>query len=337
MLIGVNLLGLSARPSVERTFVRQFLFALERGKHSSKPLLIVRPGEEGLFGGWHAVAAEHPREAGAVAARAGAQVLMSPLEEAVPKPPIPQVAYIFDARPFLEAPSKRGWFGGQAAPPKVPVQDLALIFAPSQFLRKQLLEDLEVPMDKVVVAPLGAAKPFRTPQQLFVEKPFLLYSGPLDRTANCGALMELFEKLAEELPHTFIIAGPPGDAEPREWPQRFLRIEAAGDAHLAALYQHCDCLVQPAQYDACGITIIEAMAAGAPIACGRTGCIPEIAGNVPFYFNPSSIDSMIGVVRRVLEEQGEAREQRIHAGQKAAAEYTWSECAWKIMHALKRL
>jgi len=337
MLIGVNLLSYRDWSFVEHTFVRQFLLALERGKHSSKPLLVVRPGDEHLFGKWHAVSAEHPKEAGEAAARAGADVLLSPLEAAVPKPPLPQCGFIFDARPFAQAPAKRGWFAKPAPPPKVPTQDFSQIFVPSQFLRKQLLEELEVPMDKVVVAPLGASKPFRTAQDLFVEKPFIFYRGPLGASANTTMLFDVFRKLASELPHTFIVASPTGGEEPGALPPRFLRVESAGETHLASLYQHCDCFVQPSVYDAAGLSIIEAMAAGAPIACGRVGCLPEIAGNVPFYFNPESSDSIIGVIRRVLDETGEARAQRSKAGQKAAAEYTWSECAWKIMHALKRL
>jgi len=87
--------------------------------------------------------------------------------------------------------------------------------------------------------------------------------------------------------------GQPAEAEPADWGPRVMRIEYCPASHLAGLYQHCDAFIQPSLYEGSGVTVLEAMRAGAPVVTSRTGGIEEVAGDTPIFFNPESTASII--------------------------------------------
>ena len=256
----------------------------------------------------------------------------------IPRCPIPQALLAFDLRPWLPTETGGGgWFArGKSADPTV-LQKAGCVVVPSEFLHKQLLQALQVPLDRVQVAPPGAMESLKNPEPVFIEQPYLLAVGATNTDRNVERLHELFARLQGEVPHALVVTGLPGDAEPASWPDRVLRVERVGWSRLAALYQHAALYVHAPAYEGCGLAVLEAMAAGAPIACGRVGALPELAGNVPYYFNAESVDSMAGVVRRALTEDAGARQKRIQVGQRATAEFTWKATAWKVLHALQRL
>ncbi|HEO71693.1 MAG TPA: glycosyltransferase, partial [Candidatus Hydrogenedentes bacterium] len=106
--------------------------------------------------------------------------------------------------------------------------------------------------------------------------------------------------------------------------------------HLAALYQHCDLFVCPSLYEGSGVAVLEAMRAGAPVATSRAGGIPEVAGDTPVYFNPESVGSIAAAIRRLVDEGPAERWRRTTFGRRIAAQYTWEQCAWKTVSALRR-
>ena len=115
-----------------------------------------------------------------------------------------------------------------------------------------------------------------------------------------------------------------------------LRIHACPVAQLAGLYQHCAMYLSAATDDGCGVTVLEAMRAGARVVASRVGAIPEVAGDIPQYFDPNSGKSLLMAVRRVLDEEPEKRAERTRVGRHRAMDYTWENCALKMLSALRR-
>jgi glycosyltransferase involved in cell wall biosynthesis len=153
---------------------------------------------------------------------------------------------------------------------------------------------------------------------------------------NIPRFRNAFDVLKDEIPHNLVVAGAPGEAEPADWGPRVIRIESCPTTYLAGLYQHCDVFVQPGIHEGSGITVLEAMRAGAPVATSRTGGVPEVAGDTPIYFNPESLSSIVASIRWAIEESPEQRLSRVKYGRQVAAEYTWERCAWKTLSAFKR-
>ena len=57
-------------------------------------------------------------------------------------------------------------------------------------------------------------------------------------------------------------------------------------AELASLMAHCSGVVFPSLYEGFGLPVIEAMAAGVPVACSNTTSLPEVAADAAILFDP---------------------------------------------------
>jgi glycosyltransferase involved in cell wall biosynthesis len=193
-----------------------------------------------------------------------------------------------------------------------------------------------VGLEKTVVAPLGVDEIFGQPQPRMVEPNYLLAVGDTHEFKNIPRLREVHATLNKESPLCLAVVGRPSEAEPDDWGSGVIRFEQLPASNLAALYQHCAVYIQPSLYEGSGVTVLEAMRAGAPVAAARVGGIPEVAGDIPFFFNPENVGSMAASIRRIFEEDPAQRRKRIHPGERMAAEFTWEKCAWKTLGAFKK-
>ena len=70
-------------------------------------------------------------------------------------------------------------------------------------------------------------------------------------------------------------------------------------AEVTALLQRCGVFAFSSVCENCPTALVEALRAGAPIACSNVGVMPEIAGDAAEYFDPSSpsdIERALGVL-----------------------------------------
>lgn len=72
--------------------------------------------------------------------------------------------------------------------------------------------------------------------------------------------------------------------------------------------------------------MIEAMAAGLPIASSNRGPMPEVLGNAGLYFNPDSVDSIAQALEALMED-APLRATLAESAWKKALEYSWERCA----------
>lgn len=97
-----------------------------------------------------------------------------------------------------------------------------------------------------------------------------------------------------------------------------------GQLHL--LYQQADVFVFPSSCENLPISLIEAMAAGLPIACSRRGPMPEILGDAGRYFNPEVVSTIVDAVVELVENESLRAKLAQNAWSKAQA-YSWEGCA----------
>jgi len=98
------------------------------------------------------------------------------------------------------------------------------------------------------------------------------------------------------------------------------------DSELHALYSECIACVLPSLHEGFGLPALEAMACGAAVIGSRTSSLPEAIGRADATFDPTSIESISALMRRVAEEhefRGELREHgKIHR-----TKFSWHESA----------
>lgn len=96
------------------------------------------------------------------------------------------------------------------------------------------------------------------------------------------------------------------------------------DGDLAELMANCAGIVFPSLYEGFGLPVIEAMAAGVPVACSNTTSLPEIAGDAALFFDPSN-PTEIARAQLALVGNEQLRAHLIQAGRRRAADFSDSD------------
>jgi glycosyltransferase involved in cell wall biosynthesis len=93
------------------------------------------------------------------------------------------------------------------------------------------------------------------------------------------------------------------------------------NVEMSALMNNSAAVVFPSLYEGFGLPVIEAMAAGVPVACSATTSIPEVAAGAAVMFDPR-IPSQIAQAMVTLVSDLDLRRKCIEAGYKRAAEFS---------------
>ena len=186
-----------------------------------------------------------------------------------------------------------------------------------------------VPLDPADVAPVLA--------RLALARPYVLAVGNLQPRKNLARLLEAWAALvganaAGE--HVLVLAG--GVRGRRTDVARMVsalrlqgRVQITGyvaDADLPALYCGATVFVCPSLHEGFGLPVLEAMAAGTPVACSRATALPETAGDAAAYFDPLDTDDIAATLIALLDHP-EMRERLRQRGVARARSFTWQDCA----------
>ena len=95
---------------------------------------------------------------------------------------------------------------------------------------------------------------------------------------------------------------------------------------LPDVYRGACAYIFPSMRETFGLTVLEAMACGVPVACARWGPLPEVAGDAAYYFDPLSTDDMATAMLAVATDEtiGSELSQR---GLAHVRFFTWERAA----------
>jgi glycosyltransferase involved in cell wall biosynthesis len=93
------------------------------------------------------------------------------------------------------------------------------------------------------------------------------------------------------------------------------------DAELAALIANCSGVIFPSLYEGFGLPVIEAMAAGVPVACSNTTSLPEVAADAAILFDPRVPTQIADAMTTLIYDEA-VRTRLIHAGLERAMEFS---------------
>ena len=91
-------------------------------------------------------------------------------------------------------------------------------------------------------------------------------------------------------------------------------------------YNKVDMFVFPSTCETFGISLLEAMTAGLPIASSDRGPMPEVLKDAGLYFNPESVTSIKNCLRFMIENRNLRQRLGIKAKQYSQT-YSWKKCA----------
>lgn len=222
----------------------------------------------------------------------------------------------------------------------------AHIIADSEATKADLVEWLQLPVDKVSVVYAGVDDRFRplddTRRQAVRDKyqlhrPFILGLGTLEPRKNYVGLIRALERLQQEqnLDLELVIAGRPGWLyEPILAAARSAKnvrlLGFADDDDLPALYSLAAVYCLPSHYEGFGIPCIEAMACGTPVVCSNRPCLPEIVGDAALTVAPDDTDALADALWRALTDTA-LRERLIQRGFTRARAFPWARGAKALL------
>ncbi|MBS1809832.1 MAG: glycosyltransferase family 4 protein [Acidobacteria bacterium] len=172
-----------------------------------------------------------------------------------------------------------------------------------------------------------------------VAAPFkLLYVSKLEPYKHHRQVIEAIGQLRSEgLPVTLDLIGSPEKPDRlRDLQTTLNRVDAQGNfihyrGHLSyqeviAAYHQADGFVFASSCETLPNILLEAMAAGLPVASSSYGPMPEALGDAGLYFDPLQPESIACAVRSLVTDHV-WRAQAAHLGYERAQAYTWERCA----------
>ena len=241
---------------------------------------------------------------------------------------------------------------GMAKSARQAARDSDLVFAPTEFVRKDLIEKLDLAPDKVVRVGLGCdhiSAPDMVNRQSRQDRqsrpPFVLTVCRVDPRKNHIGMLRAFERLvAEGQSHHWIVAGPMGwraeqfaeALENSPAKHRVHWLKTVGEAELSELYATCDVFFFGSHAEGFGLPPLEAMQLGRPVVSSNATCLAEVLGDAFEAVEPTSSDSMFEGLRRVLSDPDRSEELR-ELGPIQAARHTWKAAAENHLAAWARL
>jgi len=213
------------------------------------------------------------------------------------------------------------------------------IITPSRATADDLAAHAKVDPSKVHVVPLAAGVPSTQEpaegvlERLGIRAPFILCPSTIEPRKNQSRLIRAYRKVAVDLPHALVLAGPNGwkhddvDAEiAAGGPGTVARTGRLDDHEIDALYRAADVVAYPSLYEGFGLPVIEAMARGVPVVASTTPAVAETAGDAAMLVDPLDVDALAVALERVLIDEPLAHDLRA-MGLERAASFSWEATA----------
>lgn len=251
----------------------------------------------------------------------------------------PSVYTIHDLPParFPDEGALPGWA-------KPAARSARAILTPSQFAKRELVELLCLPPERVRVVPNGyerdvfhagvAPAGVEALAARGIHGPFLLYSGGATRRKNVRALLDAWASLAPQHPDlSLVLAGPAEGLGARAADAGAPRVIVAGYLErdvLPRILKAATALVYPSIYEGFGLPPLEAMALEVPVVAVRAGAVPEVVGDCAVLAEDGTPDSLAAAIEALLRDSAlEASLRR--RGPERASRFSWEAHAAQVL------
>ncbi len=217
------------------------------------------------------------------------------------------------------------------------------VIAISESTRRDLIELLRLPEERIDVVPQGLGAVRRAPALSahdtrarfdLDERRVLLTLSAMRPHKNLLALVGAFARIPSERRPVLVLPGYP------TWHEAELRARAAqlgvladvrfegwlGEEEVEGLWGLADAFVYPSLYEGFGLPVLEAMARGVPVACADTSSLPEVAGDAALLFDPRSESAIAQAIERLLGDASLAHALR-ERGLLRAQKFSWERTA----------
>jgi glycosyltransferase involved in cell wall biosynthesis len=268
--------------------------------------------------------------AGAKAIAGSADLVYCPDFLAPPLARTPTIVTVHDLA-FLVCPERapRGLVAFLRAAVVRQVRSADAVAVVSETSRRDVVERLGIAPDRAWIVPNGVDERFYCAQppgagvrtRLGLPERYLLMVGTLEPRKNHEGAFAAMRAMNGRLDMPLLVAGKDGwEFEPirrvaadlvATGRVRFL--DFVPDADLPSLYAGAAALVYPSWYEGFGLPVLEALAAGIPVATSDAPALREVGGDLVEVASPADPEALAGAIDRALasdQNSGAARAAR---------------------------
>ena len=210
------------------------------------------------------------------------------------------------------------------------------IHAISQNTKKDLIEKLKVPEEKIEVIYHGSSISkidALNYDNLIIPERYILYVGSRNYYKNFNYTIAAFNELVKNDDMLFLVCAGGGKFIDREI-QLFNELKLsdkiihkpADDNSLAALYSNAILFIFPSLYEGFGIPALEAMNRDCPLALSNISSLPEVGGDAALYFDPNDPKDICNQLTKIIYNE-KFRNQLIEKGKVRRKEFSWQKTA----------
>lgn len=274
------------------------------------------------------------------ARRLGADLVHAPANFGPARPRVPVVLTVHDLLAFKHPEYVPGAYAGVLrAMIRRAARVARRVLTVSEASKRDLVELLAIPADRVSVTPLAGSAPVGPSPAPDRRSDLLLAVGNRMPHKNFERLLEAMALLpAAERPE-LVVTGSHGD-DPLasvvdrlglgEWVRLHGWIETA---ELDRLYAEATALVFPTLFEGFGLPTLEAMSRGCPVICSDLPVMHEVAGDAARYVDPGDAASIAEAITALLADPAE-RSRRSAMGLEQARRFGWERTAAETRAAL---
>lgn len=199
------------------------------------------------------------------------------------------------------------------------------IITPTEAIRREAIGHFRLHPDHVVAVHEAASSHFRPcPRQ--DRRRYFLFTGTLEPRKNLETIIEAWRHL-RPLEIDLVLVGRRREDCPRIEPQPGLRLlGSVPDADLPLLYSSAVATLYPSLYEGFGLPVLEAMQCGSPVIASRDPAISEVSGGAAVHVHALDVAGWIEAMR-AMAVHTEHRAERVAAGLRRAAEFSWAKTA----------
>ena len=250
------------------------------------------------------------------------EVLHCPTQRAPTRSSVPLVVTVHDLAVLRHPETFNRWTRtySRHVLPRVARAARQLI-AVSKFTKRELLELLDVPEEKVRVIPNAVGDPF-TQEGEAHSGDYVLAVSTLEPRKNLPRLVEGYRRAGlNGVP--LLVAGAAGWGDVRVEGDGVRWLGEVRDEELARLYRGARCVAYVSLYEGFGLPVLEAMACGAPVLAGRSAALEEISGGAAVLVDPLDPDAIAAGLNEAIDRSDELRP----LGLERARAFDWRDVA----------
>lgn len=209
------------------------------------------------------------------------------------------------------------------------------IIAISQFTKKDLLDFVTIPEDKItVIYEAGETQTGESTPYVVPFKQFLLYVGSQSDYKNIKRLTDAHQQLLQTYPDLGLVLAGKLNAAALKTQQYVTQhqyknihfTDFVSDRQLNWLYDNASAYVFPSLMEGFGLPALEAMGHNLPVVSSNATCLPEVYGDAAVYFDPLNVDDMAEKISSVIDSP-DMQKQLAIKGQKQLKKYSWKKMA----------